>query len=134
VKVVADTNVVISGMFFSGPPHHILRAIKDGRLILCLSPDILEEYQRVATDLSHRYPGVDVFPLLALLTARGLFFHPPRQKTAICSDPDDDKFFYCAQAAGARWIVSGDRHLLSASGALGVGVLAPRPFADRFLK
>jgi putative PIN family toxin of toxin-antitoxin system len=44
MKVVLDTNVFISGIFFSGPPYQILKAWRDGKIQLVLSESILEEY------------------------------------------------------------------------------------------
>jgi uncharacterized protein len=48
VKVVLDTNVLISGIFFSGPPSEILKAWRRGEVQFALSPDIIDEYIRVA--------------------------------------------------------------------------------------
>jgi putative PIN family toxin of toxin-antitoxin system len=45
VKVVLDTNVFVSGVFFKGPPHWILLAWRDGKLQLVISPEILDEYR-----------------------------------------------------------------------------------------
>ena len=46
MKVVIDTNVFISGVFFTGPPSKILEAWRDERVRVVLSPDIFEEYRR----------------------------------------------------------------------------------------
>ena len=43
MKVVLDTNVFVSGVFFGGLPHKILEAWRDGKIQLLLSPAILEE-------------------------------------------------------------------------------------------
>jgi AbrB family looped-hinge helix DNA binding protein len=47
VRIVLDTNVLVSGVFFGGPPGRILEAWRDRRIQLVLSPEILGEYQRV---------------------------------------------------------------------------------------
>ena len=64
MRIILDTNVFISGVFFNGPPYKILEAWRDGRLVLAVSPDILEEYYRVGENLSSRYPEVDITPVL----------------------------------------------------------------------
>ena len=46
MKVILDTNVLISGIFFSGPPHQILNAWRDGKIQLVISQEILKEYWR----------------------------------------------------------------------------------------
>jgi predicted nucleic acid-binding protein len=47
MRIVLDTNVFISGTFFTGPPYQILKAWRDGRVQLLVSPSILDEYQRI---------------------------------------------------------------------------------------
>jgi putative PIN family toxin of toxin-antitoxin system len=52
VKIVLDTNVFISGVFFTGPPSQILKAWRDGKVQLLVSSSILEEYHRVGFELA----------------------------------------------------------------------------------
>jgi predicted nucleic acid-binding protein len=58
VRVILDTNVFVSGVFFSGPPYQILEAWKDDRFHLIISQDILAEYSRVAEILSSQFPAI----------------------------------------------------------------------------
>jgi predicted nucleic acid-binding protein len=58
VRIVLDTNVFVSGVFFGDVPGRILDAWRDARVRLVLSAEILEEYQRVGQVLGARYPGV----------------------------------------------------------------------------
>jgi putative PIN family toxin of toxin-antitoxin system len=67
VKIVLDTNVLVSGMFFSGPPYEILKAWRDGKIRLVFSTEILKEYQRVAEELAKQFPGVDISEIMELL-------------------------------------------------------------------
>ena len=67
MKIVLDTNVFISGVFFSGPPYQILKAWREGRISLLISDEIFEEYQRVGELLSNNFPKVDLGPFLELL-------------------------------------------------------------------
>lgn len=60
MKVVVDTNVFISGVFFTGPPSRILKAWRDQRIEIVISPEILEEYRRVGDILMLRYPAIDI--------------------------------------------------------------------------
>jgi putative PIN family toxin of toxin-antitoxin system len=52
VRVILDTNVFVSGVFFSGRPFRILEAWRDRKLQLIASQEILEEYQRVGETLA----------------------------------------------------------------------------------
>ncbi len=133
MKVVLDTNVFVSGVFFGGLPHRILRAWRDGAFRLLLSSEILEEYTRVGEELATRFPGVELFPVLKLVAMHAEFAEGVPLRKPVCEDPDDDKFLVCAAAGRAGAIVSGDKHLLAVSGWRGIEVLKPRAFADRYL-
>jgi putative PIN family toxin of toxin-antitoxin system len=133
VRIVLDTNVFISGVFFSGPPYKILEAWRDGRIVLVVSPEILEEYYRVGENLSSRYAEVDITPVLEFVTINAEIVSPPDFALPICTDPDDDKFFTCAIAGHCPVIISGDRHLLDKSGFYGIQLRKPRDFVDNLL-
>jgi putative PIN family toxin of toxin-antitoxin system len=63
VKVVLDTNVFVSGVFFNGPPFEILQAWRDGKIQLELSFEILEEYRQVGEILAKDHPAIDIQPI-----------------------------------------------------------------------
>ena len=133
MRVILDTNVFISGVFFGGLPARILGAWRDARIQPVLSAEILEEYQRVGQILGGQYPGVDLEPFLTLLAVHAEIVEAPALPQPVSADPDDDKFLACAVAAGVAVIVSGDKDLVDQSGWRGVRVLRPRQFADEFL-
>jgi putative PIN family toxin of toxin-antitoxin system len=133
MKVVLDTNVLVSGILFTGPPHQILLAWSEGRFELVLTSDIHDEYRRVAAELQQQFPRVDLSAALDLVVVNAQVFTPIVLERQICVDPDDDKFLACALASGAGTIVSGDTHLLSVSGSRGIEVLRPRAFVERHL-
>jgi putative PIN family toxin of toxin-antitoxin system len=133
VRLVLDTNVFVSGVFFSGPSYRILEAWRDGKLRLIISPEILREYERVGEELADRFPAIDLRPILELATVEAELFTPRELPEPICADPDDDKFIACALAGKSRMVVSGDKHLLKLSGFRGIQVLRPREFVDTYL-
>ncbi len=133
MKIVLDTNVFISGVFFSGPPYQILKAWRDGHLQLLISVEILEEYHRVGELLSNEFPHVDLGPFLELLTINTELVAPQKLPNQVCDDPDDDKFLACALAGKCKIIISGDKHLLKINGFKGIKVLRPRKFVDECL-
>jgi len=136
VKVVLDTNVLVSGLLFGGVPGRILTAWTSGALCLVISPPILEEYRRVGLELSKgRAPLASALEaLLATLTVHALLVEAPPLDERVSEDPDDEMFLAAAVAASARIIVSGDKHLLRVSGWQGIEVLKPRPFVDRYVE
>ncbi len=133
MKIVLDTNVFISGIFFSGPPSIILQAWRDLEIQIILSEEILEEYQRVAEELSSKFPGVDVDQIIELLTIYGEVFETKDISVSVCEDPDDNKFIECAIASNSKLIVSGDKHLLNITGYHDISVLKPRDFIENHL-
>ena len=133
MRAVVDTNVLVSGVFFSGIPRRILEAWRDRRIVIVASLEILEEYRRVGERLGAQFEGVSLEPFFTLLATNALIVQPRQLPEAIVSDPADDQFFACALAADCRVIVSGDKRVLAASGYEGVEVLRPRSFVERHL-
>lgn len=68
MKIVLDTNVFISGIFFSGPPFQIVQAWQEKKIQFVLSQEIVSEYQRVAEALADKYPIVDISGIIELGT------------------------------------------------------------------
>ena len=134
MKVILDTNVFVSGVFFTGPPHMILEAWRDKKISLVISLEILEEYRRVGNLLSEKFPGVDLNPLLDLVTIESELVTPPEFQEGVCQDPDDDKFIACALASATTIIVTGDKHLLEVSGYGDIRIVKPRVFFEEFLR
>jgi putative PIN family toxin of toxin-antitoxin system len=134
VKVVLDTNVFISGIFFSGPPHQILNAWRDGTVKLVVSQEILSEYWRVGEALAEEFPAIDLRPILDLVTIEAELYVAKDLPEPLCSDPDDDKFLACAIASNSKIIISGDKHLLKVSGYQDIEILKPREFVTRHLQ
>ena len=134
MKIVLDTNVFVSGIFWSGPPSDILKAWQAKRLTLALSAEIWDEYTRVAEILSQKYPSVELLSILDLVAIYGEFYQAIPLPAPVSSDPDDDKFLACAMSAKTKLIVSGDSDLLDISGYSGIIVIKPRVFVDQHLK
>jgi putative PIN family toxin of toxin-antitoxin system len=134
LRVVIDTNVVMSAAFFGGGPYRILKAWHDGKVEIAVSEAILEEYPSVGDRLSREFPGVEVGPFLDLLSIGARVYRVPDLPERVCQDPDDDKFLACALASETKVIVSGDRALQKVSGYAGIRVLSPRGFAEEFLR
>ena len=134
MKVVLDTNVLISGIFFSGLPARILAAWSDGRFELVATVEVLAEYRRVAERLQEKFSSIDINPVLDLVTQETRIVEPAFVPVSACDDPNDLKFLACALAGNASFVVTGDRALLRANGFQGIEVLTPRQFAQRLFK
>ena len=134
MKVVLDTNVLVSALFFGGVPGRILSAWSEGAISLVLSASILAEYREVGAELSSRYAELDFESFAALLVLHSEIVDAPEHlDPAVCADRADDKFLSCALVSGSSMIISGDTQLLATSGWNGIEVLKPRAFVDRYL-
>jgi putative PIN family toxin of toxin-antitoxin system len=133
VKVVLDTNVLISGIYFGGIPGKILEAWGARRFQLLVSTEILQEYLNVAERLADRYAGVEYESILGLIIQNAELVQPSDLPEPVSTDPDDDKFLACALAGQSTTIVSGDSDLINVSGYCGIKVLTPKAFVSECL-
>ena len=133
MRIVLDTNVFISGIFWLGPPSVIMDLWESRKLKIVLSSDIFDEYSRVAHELQKKFPTVDLTGIFDLLIFNGEFCASKKLGNPVCADPDDDKFLACALESGVGIVVSGDKLLLAESGYRGIEVLSPSSFL-RFYK
>ena len=136
MRVVVDTNVLMSGIFFGGVPGRIVEAWAAGRLEIVLSPEILEEYRRVGSDLATRYPerAVALLPVLTLLATHGTMVNAVALDGQVSEDEADEMFLAAAVTGETKTIISGDKHLLEVSGWRGITVVTPRRFVDQDLR
>lgn len=131
MRVVLDTNVFVSAVFFGGNPGQVLSRWRDRAFEIAVSREILDECVRVGEQLAARAPGVDLGPILELIATRATLVDAAPLSEPVCRDPHDDKFLACALAAEARYIVSGDQDLLVLSPFEGVAVLSPTAFVEQ---
>ncbi len=130
MKIVIDTNVFASGVYWKGPPYRILQMWESGRFKLVVSPPILDEYRRVLIELSIHRPGIQFERALALIDLHADVVKPIKFAHPICSDPDDDKFLGTALSAGASYVITGDKALLKQNGFRDLQVLSPKSFLN----
>lgn len=133
MRVVLDTNIVVSGVFWRGKPFAILRAWAQGRLEVVGTPEILWEYERVLVDVAKKQLTDDLEHWLTFLQDR-LELIQPQHVLKLCRDPNDDMFLSCAFAANAVCIVSGDDDLLVLKGVIGIPILKAVAFYAKYPK
>ncbi|MBR1658519.1 MAG: putative toxin-antitoxin system toxin component, PIN family [Synergistaceae bacterium] len=131
MKIVIDTNVVISGVFFGGKPRMILEAVADGKLYACASAEILCEYYEIIDEMISRGQGhFNRNVLLPLISAMEIVI--PVSTINASRDPDDNKFIECANDSGALYIVSGDKDLLDIQEYNGVQIVTASDFCSMY--
>ena len=133
MRVVLDTNILVSAIFFSGPPSRILSAWLEDKFELAVSAEILGEYRGTATRIGEKFPGIDLAAVLDRIVLHALLVLPVKLADDACEDRDDVKFLACALGAQAKYVITGDRALLRASGYQGIEVVTPRRFVAQHL-
>jgi uncharacterized protein len=128
-KVVFDTNILVSGHFWKGPPHRCLLAVEAGLVLLVLSESVVSEFREKLTE-KFGVPVAEVDAIISRLNTRAEHVPAQRRSGWVTQDPDDDKFVDAALASGATIIVSGDRHLLALGSVEGIEILTARQFLD----
>ena len=132
MRVVLDTNVVMSAIFFGGDPKAIVRAAVSKRVELVATKAVLAEYHEVAERLHEHYPSVSFRRPLAILESIVKLVRPATLG-GVCRDPDDDAIIACALGGKAKIVCSGDDDLLALNGFRGLEILNPRYFKARYL-
>ena len=113
MRIVIDTNVVASAIFFGGKPAELLKLVLLRRSISAVATlEILEEYQATIDYLLGKYNGKKLnFTVVPLFSAMEII--KSASTITLCRDPDDDKFISCAIDGKCLYIVSGDKDLLT---------------------
>ena len=116
MRVVADTNIVVSGLLWQGNPRRVLDAAREGTIDLFTSAVLLTELEDVLSreKFAQRLEAVGVIPhdLDLGYAALAWVIEPAPIEPVILADPDDDAVIACAVAAECEIIISGDSHLL----------------------
>ncbi len=131
VKVVLDTNVLISAILFGGKPRQILEKAIRGETRLCLSDPIPEEIKGVLQRLKFDYSPEMIQFILTELMGIAHFVNPSETIDVVLEDPDDNRILECAVEAGANYIITGDSHLLKLSRYLNIEVLNAAAFLEK---
>ncbi len=136
MRTVADTNIVVSGSLWQGPPRQVLDAARTSKIELFTTATLLAELEDVLQREKFanrlRLAGVEAQTLVMGYAALATIVVPENiDPPVIAADPDDDEVLACAIAANARVIVSGDSHLLDLEEYRGVPVLTARELIER---
>lgn len=129
VRVVLDTNILVSALLFKGELNVLHSLWKEKRFVPYLSQATFQELQRVLT-----YPKFNLSERELTFIIREELL-PYFEIIEICrkikrtsSDPDDDKFIECALSAGLSYIVTGDSDLLSVKEYENIRIISPAEF------
>ena len=127
MRVVADTNTIVSALLWRGNPQRLIAAIDDYPIAFYTSRVLLDEFARVLTrrKLAKAIRAIGKTPIQLVAEYQGFvnLVAPAAILRTVPDDPDDDHVLACALAAQADWIVSGDAHLLNLKHYQGMRIL-----------
>jgi putative PIN family toxin of toxin-antitoxin system len=130
IRVVLDTNILISALLSpQGPPAQVfLMTILEPDTQLCVSGDIFAEYEELIRRPRLNRSDNEIEGTLRTIREKGLWVKPT-EKVQACSDPDDNIFLECAQAADAQYLVTGNAKHFPAAWA-STQIVTARQFLD----
>lgn len=107
--VVLDTNCLVQMLSVHSPYRPAWQAFREGKYELCVSNEILEEYQEIIGRVANEAVAHNIVNAI-VRSPYTRFFTPHFRFRLVEQDPDDNKFVDCAIVAGADYIVSEDAH------------------------
>jgi len=132
-KIVIDTNIYISAIFWGGKPRSVVDLGCNGQISIFTSSQIENEINK-KLKTKFGLSDEEVAQILLDFSTFTLPIKASRKITVIDDDPDDDKFIECAVASRAGFIVSGDKHLLNLKEYKGIKIMKAGDFLSFFLK
>ena len=125
MRVVFDTNVLISALITTGKPKELFQMAAEKQIQLITSKEILKEFSEVADDprIKKYVDEQDIIAFLKIIDIAAKIIKVKSQFREINEDPDDDVVLRTAFDSKADYIISGDKHLLSKGTFKGVKIL-----------
>lgn len=128
IRIVLDTNVLISALLFGGNPQTVLEKTIMGQVSLVLSRNILNELQGVLCGKKFGYRPEIARSIVGELETIGELVAPTRKIAVVKADPYDNLILECAVKAKVDYVVSGDNHLLELKRFEGIPIMSPAQF------
>jgi putative PIN family toxin of toxin-antitoxin system len=128
MKVVFDTNVLVSAFVTEGICAKLVGRARRRQFQLITCPFILKEFEGVLSNKISATKTETRQALRILSEAISALVQPEQPVSGICRDPDDDPILSCAIAASADYLVTGDDDLLALREFRGIRIVTPRDF------
>jgi len=128
VTVVADTNVIVSALFWGGNESKIVHLVEEGKIKLLTSVALLDELKKVLMYERFGLNEKEIDDNVKYILTISKIISPKRRLRVIREDPADNRVLECALAGKAAYIVSGDKHLLQLKKFEKAKILRPKEF------
>lgn len=134
MRIIIDTNIFISSLFWPGHSHQIIKLAEKGKVTIYASPQIIEELFKVLKRQKFQplleESSTTITEIFEKMLDLVSLVSPNTNVKIITADSDDNKFLACALAARASFIVSGDRHQLDLGEFKNIPILTSREFLE----
>ena len=128
LRIVTDTNVIVSAIFFGGIPRAIVNMAVAGTHDFFLSIELLDEIKDVIIRPKFDFDSEKTLSLIEELHSICVVVNPKTTVNIVKDDPEDNKVLECALEARADFIITGDSHLLTLSSFRGIKIVSPKQF------
>ncbi|MBI2634365.1 putative toxin-antitoxin system toxin component, PIN family [Candidatus Peregrinibacteria bacterium] len=125
MKIILDTNVFISGIFWSGSPHQVVALWALNKIHLIVTKKILSEYLHILHKIDSKGDIAKKWGTFVLENSQIL---EDKELVKICRDTEDNKFLNCAIIGRADYLVSGDDDLLCLKKIGSTKIITPSKF------
>ena len=125
MKVVFDTNIFISGIFWKGSSNKVITHWKEGKFTLVASLEAVSEIIKVLKDFKIRLSDEMIKGRVDLIVGNSITVEPKEKIAIVKDDPKDNIFIETAVAGNADYIISQDSHLLKLKEFRGIKIITP---------
>ena len=128
MKIVLDTNVFISGIFWKGSSNKVLANWREGKFTLVTSLETISEIIKVLKDFKIRLSDDMIKEWVDLIVRNSIIVDPKEKIAIVKDDPKDNMFIEAAIAGNVDYIISQDNHLLKLKEFKGIKIITPEEF------
>ena len=128
MKVVLDTNIFISGIFWKGASNKVILNWKESKFTLVASLEAVLEIIKVLKDFKIRLSDDMIKEWIDLIRRNSIIVEPKEKIEAVKDDPKDSIFIETAVAGNVDYIISQDNHLLKLKEFRGIKIVTPEEF------
>jgi len=128
MKVVLDTNIFISGIFWKGSSNRIITHWKEGKFTLITSLEAVSEIIKVLKDFKIKLSEDIIKEWIDLIVRNSIIVEPKEKIAIVKDDPKDNIFIETAVAGNVDYLISQDNHLLKLKEFRGIKIITPEEF------
>ncbi len=136
IKIVLDTNILISGTFWTGSSFKMMELIDKKEIISITSEEIMREYNKTinSDEIIEKTKEKDLIisNVSKKIVLNSTIIQPNIRLDVVKEDPEDNKILECAYEGKVDYIITKDNHLLKLKEFRDIKIITPEEFLERF--